>query len=172
MSYPTTDKQQKLITWLQSIAPTVFWVISDQPKEPPIPENALQMGILRITEIERQGNDGYFSTWNPNTELFDLQAYACRAMTFTIDIYSSDQSANYVLQDFLTWINFPASIEYFYSNQLGFIKHSTIRNLSLISSGRWRNRFQVDIKFNIVDNVFFTAPNIVTAPTSGTINKQ
>lgn len=170
MSYPTTTRQADLAVWLRRIAPTVFWVIAEDPLAPPIPENRT-VGIIRIVSTDRLGNDGHFKTYNETTEKFTYEIYSTKLITFTIDVKSIDQSANYILQTIETFVNDPETIEYFASKELGYVENSTIRNLSALSSGRWRSRFQLDIKFNIEDSVFIVRDRIVEAPTEGDIHK-
>ena len=107
--------------------------------------------------------------YTPDTdpEKLNFQAYAFREMTFVLDVYSIDQSANYVLQDVLCYFNVPSTIEYFSKHGFGIVNYSNIRNLCLLSSGRWLNRYQVDVKFNILDSVFNTIDVIDKAPVEG-----
>lgn len=159
--YETTSRQEVLYDWLTSVS-TIPWFIGDQPLSPPQTED-ITRGYIRLIDVNRTGQDGVFYTPIQDSELLNLQAYSVRTINFTLDVYSIDQSANYILQNILVYVKIPSTIEYFNKNGFGFVKYSSIRNLCLNSSGRWLNRYQADIKFNIRDNVFTTIDSISQA---------
>lgn len=157
-----------LIYWLnystEGLTTPTLWIVSDQAKAPPKPQDATSFGYVRIIDAKPLSFGGSSQKYNPDTDKFDVKLRNYLEVDVHVEVNSKDQSAAVIADRIIAFLYDETIKEYFYTNNVGILSVPITRNLSSAESGQVRKRFIVELKFNIRSDYLYEVDRMVAAP--------
>ena len=155
--------------WLSTASPDTLWMLGDQVSSPPRPQDAGSFGYYIVTEAKNLSMGNQRRTYNEATDKIDIDLINSEVVTVAIDIYSQNEvedgkDAETIARRVIAYAQSTRIDEYFYSNDIGFLKFTKRNNMSEIESGQVRKRFRIECEFFIHTEVATEVDRIVEAP--------
>lgn len=143
-------------TWLK-IATDIndrYIIAGDQLSVPPKPQDADCFIVYRITNLQNQSIGGFKDEYNSQSDMIERTMYNFDKARVSIDIYGQNSKINssdamHRGTQIQAHLQNPEVLEYFYANDVAYLYHDPLTNLSTIESGQTRSRCHLEAYFQI-----------------------
>lgn len=160
-----------IFTWLKiaTILDDKYIRAGDQLSVPPKPIDSELFIIYRITSLTNESLGGFKDTYDAGLDIISRDMYNFQKARVSIDIYGNDSKVNHsdamhIGTKIQSHLQNPAVLEYFYANDVGYLYHDALQNLSSIESGQTRSRCHLEAYFQIKTSFSTEVQYISEAP--------
>lgn len=145
-----------IFTWIKTATglSDKFIRAGDQLSVPPKPQEAELFVIYRITSLANQSIGGFKDEYNSQSDMIERTMYNFDKARVSIDVYGQNSKINssdamHKGTQIQAHLQNPEVLEYFYENDVGYLYHDALQNLSFIESGQTRSRCHLEAYFQI-----------------------
>lgn len=126
----------------------------DQLSVPPKPQDAELFIIYRITSLTNQSIGGFEDVYDESTDMIERTMYNFQKARVSIDIYGQNSQVNssdaaHQATKLQSYLQSPVVQEFFFENDVGYLYHDPMVNMSSIESGQLRSRYHMEVYFQI-----------------------